>query len=107
MDNKANILKQLRAIPNVGKIVSEDLFRLGYRSLADLKEEDPDMMYVRHNDQKGKVQDICMLYTFRSIVYFANTFGGPQDTEKLKWWNWMDKKKVSSKSKDDQIRMKK
>ncbi len=26
-----------------------------------------------------------------------------QDSEKLKWWNWMDKEKITSKEKDKQI----
>jgi hypothetical protein len=107
MPTKTEILKLLQSIPNVGKAVSDDLYKMGYRSIGDFEKEDPDMMYVKHNDQKGKVQDICMLYTFRAIVYFAKTYGGPQDREKLKWWNWMDKKKMSSKDKDTQIRMKK
>jgi hypothetical protein len=107
MTGKANTLKELRMIPGVGKVVAMDLLNLGYRSIADLKGEDPEVIYIRHNDYKGKVQDICMLYTFRSAVYFANTFGGVQDPEKLKWWNWMDAKKVDSNTKDAQIRKKK
>jgi hypothetical protein len=104
MTDKATILKALRKIPGVGQAVAMDLWNLGYRSVADLKGEDADIMYVRYNDYKGQVQDICMLYTFRSAIYFANTLGGPQDPFKLKWWNWMDKQKVDSKTKDAGIR---
>ena len=107
MISNMNALKELRKIPGVGKVVAMDLFNLGYRSIADLKGEDPEIMYVRHNSQKEEVQDICMLYTFRSAVYFADTFGQAQDPDKLKWWNWMDKQKVDSKTKDTQIRRKK
>jgi hypothetical protein len=107
MTIKSHVLKELRTIPGVGAAVATDLWNLGYRSVADLKGEDADMIYVRHNDYKGQVQDICMLYTFRSAIYFANTLGGPQDPIKLKWWNWMDKQKVDSKTKDAQIRKKK
>lgn len=107
MLHEPNILKELSTIPGVGKVVAKDLWNLGYRSIADLRGEDPEIMYVRHNDYKGQVQDICMLYTFRSAVYFANTLGGPQDPAKLQWWNWMDKQKVDSKTKDAQIRKKK
>ena len=107
MTSNTNKLKELRKIPGVGKVVATDLLNLGYRSISDLKGEDPEILYVRHNDRKGKVQDICMLYTFRSAVYFADTFGQVQDPEKLKWWNWMDKQKVDSKTKDAQIRKKK
>ena len=104
---KNNIRAELRKIPGVGKVVAMDLQNIGYNSIASLRGEDPELIYVRHNDRKGAVQDICMLYTFRSAVYFANTYGGTQDPAKLKWWNWMDKKKVDSKTKDAEIRKKK
>jgi len=107
MNNHTFALKELREIPGVGKAVALDLLNLGYRSITDLKGEDPEIMYVRLNDLKGKVQDICMLYTFRSAVYFADTIGQLQDPEKLKWWNWMDEQKADSKTKDAQIRKKK
>ena len=107
MLNKANALKELRQIPGVGKVVAADLWNLGYHSIADLKGEDPELIYIRHNDIKKEVQDICMLYIFRSAVYFADTFGKVQDAEKLKWWNWMDEQKVDSKTKDAEIRRKK
>jgi hypothetical protein len=95
---------ELQIIPGVGKVVAQDLIRMGYRSVADLKGADPELMYIEHNNFKGQVQDICMLYTFRAAVYFANTLGKKQDPEKLKWWNWMDKKKLTSKEKDAEIR---
>jgi len=63
-------------------------------------------MYVKHNDLKKQVQDICMLYTFRCAVYFAETYGERQDPQKLKWWYWMDEKKVDSVTKDAEIRRK-
>jgi Pathogenicity locus len=107
MTSNTNALKELRKIPGVGKVVATDLLNLGYRSIADLEGEDPEIMYVRHNERKGNVQDICLLYTFRSVVYFADTDRQVQYPEKLKWWNWMDKQKVDSKTKDAQIRKKK
>jgi len=103
---KSEILKELQTIPSVGKAVARGLLDLGYKSISDLKGADPDEMYIRHNNLKRKVQDICMLYTFRSVVYFANTYGKKQDPKKLKWWNWMDKEKISSKEKDAQLRKK-
>ena len=107
MEAKTEALKELRKIPGVGKVVAGDLWNMGYRSIGDLKGEDAELLYVQHNDQKKKIQDICMLYTFRAAVYFANTYGERQDKEKLKWWNWMDKQKVDSKAKDAEIRLKK
>ena len=101
------ILTELRTIPGIGKVAAKELLDMGYKSIADLKRADPDLMYIEHNNQRGQVQDICVLYTFRAAVYYAKTFGKKQDAEKLKWWNWMDDKKISSKEKDAQIRAKK
>ncbi len=96
-------LKEFHTIPGVGKVVAIDLWNLGFRSISDLKRQDPEEIYVRHNQIKGQVQDICMLYTFRCAVYFAETQNKKQDPEKLKWWNWVDKEKITSKEKDKQI----
>ncbi len=103
---KEESLKELQTIPGVGKAVANDLYRLGYTCLTDLKGQDPEKMYVLHNDERGVVQDICMLYTFRCAVYFAETPREKQDSKKLHWWNWMDKKKVDSITKDAGIREK-
>jgi hypothetical protein len=100
-------IKELQQIPGVGKAVALDLMAMGYTSIESLRGQDPEMMYVIHNDLRGQVQDICMLYTFRCAVYFAETEGKSRDPEKLKWWNWMDTKKVSSVQKDKEIRQRK
>ena len=36
-------------------------------------------------------------------MFFAETQNKKQDPEKLKWWNWVDKEKITSKEKDKQI----
>ena len=104
MENKEKALKEFRRIPGVGKAVAIDLWNLGYTSIDNLKGQDPEEMYIRHNDIRGQVQDICMLYTFRCAIYFAETFGTIQEPEKLKWWYWMDEQKVDSITKDLEIR---
>jgi len=106
MNSKTKSLAELKKIPGVGKAVALDLWNLGYRSINNLQGQDAEQMYIRHNDQRGGVQDICMLYTFRCAVYFANTYGQLQDPEKLKWWYWMDEQKVDSQTKDQQLRLK-
>ncbi len=75
-------------IPGVGKAVAKDLENLGYRTVADLKNEDPEAMYERLCALQGIRVDRCMLYTFRCAVYFASN--QTHDTELLKWWNWKD-----------------
>jgi hypothetical protein len=82
------VLKQFQKIPGVGKSISKDLYILGYRSVEDLKDRDPLMMYERLCMKEGKHLDRCLLYTFRCAVYFASH--KKHEPEKLKWWNWTD-----------------
>jgi hypothetical protein len=79
----------LAKIPGVGKAVIEDFHCIGIYSINDLVDKDPEVLYKLSNKYAGMVQDRCLLYVFRTAVYYAK---GGRDTEKLKWWNWKDKK---------------
>jgi hypothetical protein len=85
-----NELKELMVIPGVGKSIARDLIGIGIHKVADLKNKDPEILYNKSNIKKGVVQDRCLLYVFRCAVYFAET--KKPNPEKLKWWNWKDKK---------------
>ena len=104
MNNKQSSIRELQQIPGVGRSIANDLWELGYTSIQDIKGQDPELMYILSNNLRKQVQDICLLYTFRCAVYFANADPKKHKPEKLKWWNWMDKKKVSSEMKDKEIR---
>lgn len=78
----------LQRIPGVGKSVEQDLLRLGFRKVADLKGADPEAMYRDLIQLEGRHVDRCMLYVFRCAVYFAGE--SFHDPELLKWWNWKD-----------------
>ena len=78
----------LRAIPGVGPSIAADLRALGIEDPTGLRGEDPERLYARSNTLRGVVQDRCLLYVFRSAVYFANT--SRHQPELLKWWNWSD-----------------
>jgi len=81
---------ELRKIPGVGKSIAQDLRNLGIDSVQELKDKDPEELYVRLCDQRGIHVDRCMLYVFRCAVYYAST--QTHDPELLKWWNWKDKR---------------
>lgn len=85
-------IKELTIIPGVGKSIATDLYNIGIRHIDDLKGKDPQVLYDNSNQFAGCVQDRCLLYVFRCAVYFAETPTNRQDNEKLKWWNWKDKK---------------
>ncbi len=81
--------KSLTEIPGIGKSIAIDLHNIGIHSVRDLKGKDPEILYGKSNAYTGKIQDRCLLYVFRCAVYYAE---GGRNSEKLKWWNWKDKK---------------
>jgi Pathogenicity locus len=93
MITRTEQLRELMQIPGVGKSIANDLVRLGINNLQDLKGRDPEMLYDQSNAMAGKTQDRCLLYVFRCAVYFADTKPEKQNPEKLKWWNWKDRKR--------------
>lgn len=82
-------LKEFMQIPGVGKSIAKDLLDLGYRSISDLKNENPENMYDNFCALKGCHIDRCLLYVFRLSVYYASNT--EYDPELLKWWNWKDR----------------
>jgi hypothetical protein len=85
---KSVILKEFRTIPGVGKSIAEDFWNIGLRSLSDLKNANPEALYMALCKFKNRHVDRCMLYVFRCAVYFAST--QDCDPELLKWWHWKD-----------------
>ena len=85
---KQAILKEFQQIPGVGKSIANDLWDLGFRSVQDLKDQDPEELYLQLCAQQGTHIDRCMLYVFRCAVYYASNES--YDAELLKWWNWKD-----------------
>jgi recombinational DNA repair protein RecR len=94
---KESLLKELEKIPNVGRQTAEDLALLGIRSLKDLKKRDPEKLYHQLCNLKGNNVDRCVLYIFRSVVYFASH--RKHDPKLLKWWSWKDEVQSKEKSK--------
>ena len=89
---KQQSIKELTIIPGVGESLATDLWNIGITTIADLKEKNPNELYDLSNRFAGTVQDRCVLYVFKCAVYYASTPGDEQETDKLKWWNWKDKK---------------
>lgn len=82
------IVKELSRIPGVGPSIASDLYRLGVREIADLRDRNPESLYAELCHGVGRQVDRCVLYVFRCAVYFASE---PEpDPERLKWWNWKD-----------------
>lgn len=90
IEHERDAIRKLREIPGVGPVIAHDLFNLGFRTPEGLRARDPEALYDLHNQQRGAVQDRCMLYVLRCAVYYANTIGKQRDPEKLNWWYWKD-----------------
>ncbi len=88
-NDKQMVLSEFRQIPGVGKTIAEDLWNLGLRSVSDLKNQDPEDLYLRLCALQGTHVDRCMLYVLRCAVYYASN--DIYDPELLKWWNWKDR----------------
>ncbi len=78
----------LQTIPGVGPSIAKDLRRLGIADVADLRGRSPELLYAGLCEAMGQHVDRCVLYVFRSAVYFASE--SKHDPELLKWWNWKD-----------------
>lgn len=87
--NKETALKELQKIPGVGKVIAQDLWDLGFRSVGELKDRHPQQLYEMLCARQGAPVDRCMLYVFRCAVYYASRT--THDPGLLKWWHWKDR----------------
>ncbi len=85
---KQIVLQQFQRLPGVGKSIAQDLWDLGYRSIDELKGDDPQQMYEALERLRNSHIDRCVLYVFRCIVYYVDTPN--PDAHLLLWWNWKD-----------------
>jgi hypothetical protein len=80
----------LESIPGIGPSMAADLRSIGIFKVSDLKVRDPEQLYRALEDRAGRHVDRCVLYVFRCAVYYASN--DRHDPEKLKWWNWKDRR---------------
>jgi hypothetical protein len=90
MKKKVKGSNELTMIPYVGPSIAADFRNIGINRVEDLKGKNPLELYERICMYQGLQVDRCVLYVCRSAVYFAENSN--PDPEKLKWWNWKDKK---------------
>ncbi len=70
------------------KKLSREFLNIGINDVSDLKNRNPEELYLKICAKQGYQIDRCVLYVCRSSVYFAENKN--PDPEKLKWWNWKD-----------------
>ncbi len=81
-------MQDLQRIPGVGPSIARALIDLGFSSVEDLRDKDPETMYDELCALRGAYVDRCVLYVFRCAVYFASH--DVHEPELLKWWHWKD-----------------
>jgi hypothetical protein len=90
MKKTAKAGNELTKIPYVGKAIAQDFKNIGIKCIQDLKGKNPEDLYMQICTYEGMQIDRCLLYVCRSAVYCAENPN--PDPEKVKWWNWKDKK---------------
>ena len=84
-DNAA--LKALQTIPNIGPACARDLLLLGFQEPAELKGQDPLVLYRKLEAITSSRQDPCVLDTLMSAVHYAET------GERRTWWSFTEERK--------------
>ena len=90
----------LEVIPGVGTRIAACMEALGIRQVSDLIGRDPEELYRRECLMKGRQEDRCALYVWRTAVYYAEH--REREPEKLKWWYWKDKAYQPEKRREEQ-----
>ncbi len=80
----------LKNISGVGKNMEQHFFDIGIFTIDDLIGKNPEELFAKDCLVNGLQVDRCVPYVFRLAVYYANS--DVHEPEKLKWWNWQDKK---------------
>ena len=87
----------LRMVPGIGAKKEKELIELGYGSLEELKNADPDELYVKACLKEGWQLDKCVLYAFRCAVAFAKD--PAPNLDNYRWWYFCDENSKSKKGK--------
>ena len=84
-------MSDLRLVPGIGAKKEKELMDLGYGSLEELKNADPDELYFLACAKEGWQLDKCVLYAFRCAVAFAKD--PAPNPDEYRWWYFCDDKK--------------
>lgn len=79
---------ELMEIPGVGKLIADDLYSIGIRSIEDLKGKNPEELVKKIHKNSSSFDVKKLLYVVKCCVYYASTEKEKREPEKLKWWYW-------------------
>ncbi len=78
---------ELEQIPGIGPDMARHLMDIGYTTIASLKGQDPEEIYLRDCAHQRHEVDRCVLYVYRLAVHYADN-DGILPEGKADWWNW-------------------
>ncbi|PIE47803.1 MAG: mitomycin resistance protein [Gammaproteobacteria bacterium] len=84
---KRRSTKALTDLPNIGKIIEQDLLLLGISQPSQLIGKNPYYLYEELCRKTGKKQDLCVLDVFISITSFMN------GNDPKPWWTFTEERK--------------
>lgn len=85
----AKVKSELEQIPGIGANMASHLMDAGFPTIAALRGQDPQEVYLRDCDHQGCEVDRCALYVYRLAVYWAD-HDGELPSGKRNWWDWKD-----------------
>jgi len=65
---KAESLKQLQSVINIGPVAAKSLYSMGVRTPEQLKRANPEHLYEKLKRRNGGKLDRCVLYQFRGAI---------------------------------------
>lgn len=82
----------LLTVPGIGKNIKQDLIDIGIDCVEALRGQDPELLYQKDCEHKGRIEDRCQLYVLRCAVYYADQTaqGKTPDPQKCRWWYWKE-----------------
>jgi len=80
-------ISRLDELPNIGKVMADNLQLIGIDHPKKLVGKDPFELYKALCAKTGKLYDPCVIDTFMSVVHFME--GG----DPLPWWSFTGKRK--------------
>lgn len=89
MTEKEKSIKELMTIPSIGKSIAAKLYSIGIKKISDLKNKDPEKIFLKCCAKDNEQHCRCFLYTIRCAVYYASEKN--PNPELLVWNKWKEK----------------
>ena len=90
--------RRLKELVSVGPAMVRDFKLLGIESVTQLSRRNPEKLYEKLCEVRGKTEDICCLDVFRAAVAQARNPRLP--AEQRHWWYWSRRRRKAQDAKE-------